>query len=104
MLDFIKLFASVAVTDVPLTYLKTIFSGLVQRILTCDASRLRDRAVICAHLLNPLTLGLASNELSAAYFEELISTVRILIDIMERLWWERTDTHSTSIPTHGLIF
>ncbi|VDN07663.1 unnamed protein product, partial [Thelazia callipaeda] len=60
-------------------------SRLVQRILTCNAARLRDRGVICTYLLNPLTLGLASNDLNIAQFEDLINTVRILIDIIEYL-------------------
>ncbi|KAK6105619.1 Protein kinase domain family protein [Brugia pahangi] len=60
-------------------------SRLVQRILMCDATRLRDRTVICTHLLNPLTLALASNGLKTTQFEDLINTVRILIDIVEHL-------------------
>ncbi|EJW78222.1 hypothetical protein WUBG_10871 [Wuchereria bancrofti] len=60
-------------------------SRLVQRILMCDATRLRDRTVICTYLLNPLTLGLASSDLKTTQFEDLINTVRILIDIVEHL-------------------
>ncbi|KHN71737.1 SCY1-like protein 2 [Toxocara canis] len=63
-------------------------SRLVQRMLTCDASRLRDRTVICTHLLSPLTLGLALNELSLAHFDDVLSTVRILIDVVEQLRYE----------------
>uniref|UniRef100_A0A915C377 Protein kinase domain-containing protein n=1 Tax=Parascaris univalens TaxID=6257 RepID=A0A915C377_PARUN len=67
-------------------------SRLVQRIITCDASRLRDRSLICVHLLSPLTLGLALKELSETHFDDVISTVRILIDMVEQLRYE-TDEH-----------
>lgn len=70
--------------------------GLVQRIITCDASRLRDRSLICVHLLNPLTLGLALKELSVTHFDDVISTVRILIDMVEQLRYE-TDEYQQGL-------
>jgi hypothetical protein len=63
-------------------------SGLVQRILTCDVSRLRDSLVIAHHLLNPLVLGLALPELSPAHFDDVMSSARILLDIVEQLRYE----------------
>uniref|UniRef100_F1KT27 SCY1-like protein 2 n=1 Tax=Ascaris suum TaxID=6253 RepID=F1KT27_ASCSU len=71
-------------------------SRLVQRIITCDASRLRDRSLICVHLLNPLTLGLALKELSVTHFDDVISTVRILIDMVEQLRYE-TDEYQQGL-------
>lgn len=68
---------------------------MVQRILMCDAARLCDRTVICSYLLNPLTLGLASKDLKKAQFEDLINTVRILIDIVEHLKDAGSDTDSS---------
>ncbi|VDK42112.1 unnamed protein product [Anisakis simplex] len=79
-------------------------SRLVQRILTCDASRLRDRSVICNHLLNPLTLGLALNDLSIAHFDDVLSTIRILIDIVEQLRYESNEQqqeHSCALGRMG---
>ncbi|CAG9536002.1 unnamed protein product [Cercopithifilaria johnstoni] len=70
-------------------------SRLVQRILMYDATRLHDRVVICNYLLNPLTLGLASNDLKATQFEDLINTVRILIDIVEHLRNMRSNINSS---------
>uniref|UniRef100_A0A915DEV7 Protein kinase domain-containing protein n=1 Tax=Ditylenchus dipsaci TaxID=166011 RepID=A0A915DEV7_9BILA len=63
-------------------------SRLVQRILTCDVSRLQDPLVIAHHLLNPLVLGLALPELSPAHFDDTLSSTRILLDIIEQLRYE----------------
>uniref|UniRef100_A0A1I7VN19 SCY1 protein kinase n=1 Tax=Loa loa TaxID=7209 RepID=A0A1I7VN19_LOALO len=79
-------------------------SRLVQRILMCDPTRLRDRAAICTYLLSPLILGLASNDLRKAQFEDLISTVRILIDIIEHLRNIGSDkdlSHKNSLSSFG---
>ncbi|KAL3085801.1 hypothetical protein niasHT_034209 [Heterodera trifolii] len=67
-------------------------SRLVQRILTCDVSRLRDPLVIAHHLLNPLVLGLALPELSPAHFDDVMSSSRILLDIVEQLRYEFDDS------------
>uniref|UniRef100_A0A183CNQ1 Rho-GAP domain-containing protein n=2 Tax=Globodera pallida TaxID=36090 RepID=A0A183CNQ1_GLOPA len=67
-------------------------SRLVQRILTCDVSRLRDPLVIAHHLLNPLVLGLALPELSPAHFDDVMSSSRILLDIIEQLRYEFDDS------------
>ncbi|VBB33788.1 unnamed protein product [Acanthocheilonema viteae] len=77
---------------------------VVQRILMRDATRLRDRAAICSYLLNPMTLGLALNDLKAAQFEDLINTVRILIDIIEHLRdveSDRESSHRSSFSSFG---
>ncbi|KAM3722266.1 SCY1-like protein [Dirofilaria immitis] len=77
-------------------------SRLVQRILICDATRLNDRAAISTYLLNPLTLGLASNDLKMTQFEDLINTVRILIDIIEHLRYigsSMDSSHKTSLSS-----
>ncbi|KAL3997545.1 Protein kinase domain family protein [Acanthocheilonema viteae] len=79
-------------------------SRVVQRILMRDATRLRDRAAICSYLLNPMTLGLALNDLKAAQFEDLINTVRILIDIIEHLRdveSDRESSHRSSFSSFG---
>uniref|UniRef100_A0A0R3S649 Serine/threonine-protein kinase ATR n=1 Tax=Elaeophora elaphi TaxID=1147741 RepID=A0A0R3S649_9BILA len=78
-------------------------SRLVQRILIYDATRLRDRAAICTYLLNPLTLGLALNDLKTIQFEDLINTVRILIDIIEHLrnTGSEIDSHRNSLSSFG---
>lgn len=67
-------------------------SRLVQRILTCDVSRLRDPLVIAHHLLNPLVLGLALPEMSPAHFDDVMSSSRILLDIIEQLRYESDDS------------
>ncbi|VDM92910.1 unnamed protein product [Onchocerca ochengi] len=85
------------------TVIHTI-SRLVQRILMRDATRLRDRAAISTYLLNPLTFGLASNDLKMSQFEDLINTVRILIDMIEHLRNMESDTdslHKTSLSSFG---
>ncbi|VDK83537.1 unnamed protein product [Litomosoides sigmodontis] len=78
--------------------------GLVQRILMCDATRLCDRTVICSYLLNPLTLGLALKDVKKAQFEDLINTVRILLDIVEHLKDTVSDadsSHKNSLSSFG---
>lgn len=70
----------------------------------CDATRLRDRAAICTYLLSPLILGLASNDLKTTQFEDLINTVRILIDVIEHLKNMGSDTdqsHKNSLSSFG---
>lgn len=66
-------------------------SRLIQRIVTCDPSRLRDSEQICVHLLNPLITGLSSRGLSSAQFDDVLSSVRILLDIVEQLRYENED-------------
>lgn len=66
-------------------------SRLVQRILTCDVSRLRDTQIISNHLLNPLVLGLALPEMSPAHFDDVMSSSRILLDITEQLRYDSDD-------------
>ncbi|GMT27099.1 hypothetical protein PFISCL1PPCAC_18396, partial [Pristionchus fissidentatus] len=63
-------------------------SRLVQRVVTRDGSRLRDPAHVCFHLLNPLVVGLASRELSPAHFDDVMSSIRILLDIVEQLRYD----------------
>uniref|UniRef100_A0A915M6R2 Protein kinase domain-containing protein n=1 Tax=Meloidogyne javanica TaxID=6303 RepID=A0A915M6R2_MELJA len=67
-------------------------SRLVQRILTCDVSRFSDPLVIAHHLLNPLVLGLALPEISPAHFDDVMSSSRILLDIIEQLRYDSDDT------------
>uniref|UniRef100_A0A914DXT5 Uncharacterized protein n=1 Tax=Acrobeloides nanus TaxID=290746 RepID=A0A914DXT5_9BILA len=64
-------------------------SRLVQRILTCDVGRLSDPIIITHHLLNPLILGLALPELSPAHFDDVMSSCRILLDIVEQIRYEK---------------
>lgn len=63
----------------------------MQRILTCDASRLRDPFIIATYLLNPLVLGLGLKELSPAHFDDVLSSSRILLDVIEQLRYESDD-------------
>uniref|UniRef100_A0A915PWK2 Protein kinase domain-containing protein n=1 Tax=Setaria digitata TaxID=48799 RepID=A0A915PWK2_9BILA len=99
-----KLIATISICNVQNSAVINAISRLVQRILMYDATRLRDRAMICTYLLNPLTLGLASNDLSTTHFEELINTIRILIDIIEHLRNTASDkdsTHKNSLSSFG---
>ncbi|KAE9556277.1 hypothetical protein FO519_000460 [Halicephalobus sp. NKZ332] len=66
-------------------------SRLVQRILHTDVSRLTDPLIITHHLLNPLILGLALPELTSAHFDDVMSSIRILLDIVEQLRYESDD-------------
>ncbi|CAD5206773.1 unnamed protein product [Bursaphelenchus okinawaensis] len=66
-------------------------SRLVQRIITCDVGRLKDTNVITTHLLTPLASGLALPELSSAHFDDVMSSVRILLDIIEQIRYESDD-------------
>ena len=65
--------------------------GLVQRILHTDVSRLSDPLVISHHLLNPLILGLALPEMTSAHFDDVMSSIRILLDIIEQIRYENDD-------------
>ncbi|KAF7638928.1 Protein kinase domain-containing protein, partial [Meloidogyne graminicola] len=67
-------------------------SRLVQRILTCDVSRFNDPLIIAHHLLNPLVLGLALPEISPAHFDDVMSSSRILLDIIEQIRYDSDDT------------
>uniref|UniRef100_A0A914R723 Protein kinase domain-containing protein n=1 Tax=Panagrolaimus davidi TaxID=227884 RepID=A0A914R723_9BILA len=66
-------------------------SRLVQRILHTDVSRLTDPLVITHHLLNPLILGLALPEMTSAHFDDVMSSIRILLDIVEQIRYENDD-------------
>ncbi|KAF8368684.1 hypothetical protein PRIPAC_86513, partial [Pristionchus pacificus] len=63
-------------------------SRLVQRVVTRDGSRLKDPPHVCFHLLNPLVVGLASRDLSPAHFDDVMSSIRILLDIVEQLRYD----------------
>ncbi|KAE9420686.1 hypothetical protein Angca_006395, partial [Angiostrongylus cantonensis] len=73
-------------------------SRLVQRIVTGDPVRIKDASQICVHLLNPLVIGLSCRELrkkfnpfSPAHFDDVMSSVRILLDLVEQLRYESDD-------------
>ncbi|PAV85646.1 hypothetical protein WR25_08255 isoform A [Diploscapter pachys] len=66
-------------------------SRIVQRIVTRDPVRLRDSQLVCVHLLNPLVIGLANRDLSSAHFDDVMSSVRILLDVVEQLRYETDD-------------
>ncbi|CAI4230941.1 unnamed protein product [Auanema sp. JU1783] len=69
-------------------------SRLIQRIVTRDPVRLRDPQQICIHLLNPLCIGLSQKELTSAQFDDVMSSVRILLDIVEQIRYEEDDRHA----------
>ncbi|KAK5977049.1 hypothetical protein GCK32_019010, partial [Trichostrongylus colubriformis] len=66
-------------------------SRLVQRIVTRDPVRMKDASQVCVHLLNPLVIGLSCKELSSAHFDDVMSSVRILLDLVEQLRYESDD-------------
>ncbi|CAJ0595984.1 unnamed protein product [Cylicocyclus nassatus] len=66
-------------------------SRLVQRIVTRDPIRMKDASQVCVHLLNPLVIGLSCKELSSAHFDDVMSSVRILLDLVEQLRYESDD-------------
>ncbi|CAD6186095.1 unnamed protein product [Caenorhabditis auriculariae] len=66
-------------------------SRIVQRIVTRDPVRMRDAQQVCVHLLNPLVIGLSCRELSSAHFDDVMSSVRILLDVVEQLRYENDD-------------
>ncbi|CAI5439456.1 unnamed protein product [Caenorhabditis angaria] len=66
-------------------------SRIVQRIVTRDPVRMRDAQQVCVHLLNPLVIGLACKDLSSAHFDDVLSSVRILLDIVEQRRYEHDD-------------
>ncbi|CAJ0576069.1 unnamed protein product, partial [Mesorhabditis spiculigera] len=70
-------------------------SRLVQRVVTRDPSRLRNPMDVATHLLAPLVSGIASRftELSPAHFDDVMSSIRILLDIIEQLRYENEDQH-----------
>ncbi|KAI6202819.1 Protein kinase domain-containing protein [Aphelenchoides besseyi] len=72
-------------------------SRLVQRILTCDITRLRNPSAMTEHLLSPLIAGLSLNELSPSHFDDVMSSVRILLDVIEQIRYDddtRTKTEN----------
>lgn len=50
--------------------------------------------MIATHLLNPLVLGLGLKELSPAHFDDVLSSSRILLDVIEQLRYESDDFHA----------
>ncbi|PIO77228.1 putative D-tyrosyl-tRNA(Tyr) deacylase [Teladorsagia circumcincta] len=72
-------------------YNDSISAGLVQRIVTRDPVRMKDASQVCVHLLNPLVIGLSCKELSSAHFDDVMSSVRILLDLVEQLRYESDD-------------
>uniref|UniRef100_A0A7E4VCE4 Protein kinase domain-containing protein n=1 Tax=Panagrellus redivivus TaxID=6233 RepID=A0A7E4VCE4_PANRE len=78
-------------------------SRLVQQILHTDISRLTDSHVITQHLLNPLIVGLSLPELNSAHFDDVMSSVRILLDIIEQIRYESDDfNHSKRSDSNRL--
>lgn len=59
-------------------------------------SRLRNTPIIVGHLLSPLVAGLALQELSPSHFDDVMSSVRILLDIIEQIRYEADDTKAKS--------
>ncbi|EPB68288.1 hypothetical protein ANCCEY_12622 [Ancylostoma ceylanicum] len=52
---------------------------------------MKDASQVCVHLLNPLVIGLSCKELSSAHFDDVMSSVRILLDLVEQLRYESDD-------------
>ncbi|CAB3410907.1 unnamed protein product [Caenorhabditis bovis] len=75
-------------------------SRIVQRIVTRDPVRLKDAHQVCIHLLNPLVIGLACKELSSAHFDDVMSSIRILLDIVEQRRYETEERQMQ--PQHHL--
>ncbi|KJH43989.1 hypothetical protein DICVIV_09991 [Dictyocaulus viviparus] len=80
-------------------------SRLVQRIVTYDPLRMKDASQVCVHLLNPLVIGLSCKELSSAHFDDVMSSVRILLDLVEQLRYESDDrTQKASYGTRVRLY
>lgn len=78
--------------------------GFVQKIIAHDATRLRNTEIICTYLLNPLTVGVGSYELSATQFQEILATIKILIELIEELRLESDQKSPTNITLGYFLY
>ncbi|NP_001335518.1 Protein kinase domain-containing protein [Caenorhabditis elegans] len=80
-------------------------SRIVQRLVMRDPNRLKDSQLLSIHLLNPLVNGLACKDLSTfscAHFDDVLSSVRILLDVLEQRRYEMEDRQEHKQSNHHL--
>uniref|UniRef100_A0A8R1E3X0 Protein kinase domain-containing protein n=3 Tax=Caenorhabditis japonica TaxID=281687 RepID=A0A8R1E3X0_CAEJA len=80
-------------------------SRIVQRLVTRDPNRLKDAHLFCVHLLNPLVMGLACKDLSVfncAHFDDVLSSVRILLDVLEQRRYDMEERQEQKQSNHHL--
>ncbi|UMM13833.1 hypothetical protein L5515_001913 [Caenorhabditis briggsae] len=80
-------------------------SRIAQRLVMRDPNRLKDAQLMCVHLLNPLVTGLACDDLSkfsCAHFDDIMSSVRILLEILEQRRYEMEDRQEHKQSNHHL--
>ncbi|KAF1770000.1 hypothetical protein GCK72_001817 [Caenorhabditis remanei] len=80
-------------------------SRIVQRLVMRDPNRLKDAQLFCIHLLNPLVTGLACKDLATftcAHFDDILSSVRILLDVLEQRRYEMEDRVEHKQSNHHL--
>ncbi|TKR94381.1 hypothetical protein L596_008670 [Steinernema carpocapsae] len=77
-------------------------SRIVQRIVTFEAHRLNDPGMISFHLLGPLVLGVSLPELSPAHFDDLMSSIRSLLDLIEQIRFKNDESRLKRTDTRRL--
>ncbi|KAK0424804.1 hypothetical protein QR680_008864 [Steinernema hermaphroditum] len=77
-------------------------SRIVQRIVTFEPYRLNDPGMISFHLLGPLVLGVSLPELSPAHFDDLMSSIRSLLDLIEQIRYNKEDHRLKRTDTRRL--